>query len=355
MSTVFKGTETNYTTIDAPFEPAPNNSYVSGAAISWPQSPYNGGLSSYWRVYTGTISAWYYASSLAHSAAVGPGTVLTDYYLHRIARYHSEDIWYATIQLAGVWSNSNTKGIFYFDYADYPSANTVRKMMILTDDSPIDITNFTARIVKWEQPTSAHTLNSLDEQLKDRWLVSDDYTLATYYATNTPSSRTSDFEGSVTATYSTDGPGGYILQSPQSLVLGLSGFATDVMFGGQQVSSIHLNGKKVWYSSIYRKIRTTTQQEPVITSSDYPENILIFAQDTKNLLYYTGGRWHIVSHDGLRQIVVVESQSEATSSGTYTLRNSKAGTVVPDNSLLYAKDTANLLIYMGGKWHIIEN
>lgn len=346
MSTVFKGTETNYTTIDAPFEPAPNNSYVSGAGTTWPQSPHNGGLSSYWRIRAGVVPAWHYASSLAHAAFVG-SSLTTDYYLHRIARYFSEDIWYAAKQDPGVWGVSNTKGIFYFDYAQYSSAPTVRKMMILTDDSPIVITNFTARIVKWEKPTLAHTLNSLDEQLKDRWLVSDDYTLATYYATNTPSYRTSDFEGSVTATYSIDGAGGYpppVLQSPQSLVLGLSGFATDVMFGGQQVSSIHLNGKKVWYSSIYRKIRTATQQEPVITSSDYPENILIFAQDTKNLLYYTGGNWHIVSHDGLRQIVVVESQSEATSSTTY-----------PDNSLLYAKDTTNLLIYMGGNWHIIEN
>lgn len=345
MGTIFKGTETNYTTIDAPFEPAPNNTTTGGAATTWPSSPTNNGYSSYYRILnTGT---WRYASSTYTNAMVGPAGNMGPelYYLHRIAKRipaPGGDIWPAVVNgPAGGY-----EGYFYFEYANTPTANTVRKMMLLVDDSPIDPTNFYARIVKWEKPTLSHVA-TLDTQLQNRWLINDDYTSATYYATNTPSLKTSDFEASVTATYSIDGTGGYpppIPQSPQNLVLGLSGFATDVMFGDRQVSSIHLNGKEVWYSSTYNKIRTAMQQGPVITSSDYPENTLVFARDTRNLLYYTGGNWHVVGHDGLNQIVVVEYQSEATSSTTY-----------PDNSLLYAKDTTNLLIYMGGNWHIIEN
>ena len=114
------------------------------------------------------------------------------------------------------------------------------------------------------------------------------------------------------------------------------------MFGGQLVNEVWLNGSMVWEREF--SLITVEIQADALASTSYDENTLVFALDTKNLLFYMDGNWHVISHDGLNQITVMSTQAAALSSTSH-----------PENTVLYAQDTANLLIYMDGNWHVIEN
>ena len=60
--------------------------------------------------------------------------------------------------------------------------------------------------------------------------------------------------------------------------------AKDVMFGGQLVNEVWLNGSMVWEREF--SLITVEIQADTLASTSYDENTLVLALDTKNLLFY---------------------------------------------------------------------
>jgi len=168
MGTVYQGTTGTFQRITAPFEPAENR-VGTGAIESWPTTS---GNSSYARIYLSPN--FRYRSSTPSNLNFGLGTGV-----HNFWSYAS-----STITL----ENQPTYDYFYY-YKEKPSTggnpSFLKKMNLVGTD--IDLNDFTATIVRWD--------DSLDTRLKERWLVSSDFTSATYYAIETPTvNYTGDWE-----------------------------------------------------------------------------------------------------------------------------------------------------------------
>ncbi len=173
MGTVYQGTTGTFQRITAPFEPSPNQGGTSGAYYTWPTSV-NG---SYWQPIGG-----YFASSLHYSAQLGNSWTAENggYKLWNMTSLFTDNIW------TGSNYDNYTPQRFGF-YAAIAQYKVWKQMNLVGSD--IDLDDFTATIERWD--------SSLDTRLKERWLVSSDFTTARYFAIETPTYvRTSDFEQS---------------------------------------------------------------------------------------------------------------------------------------------------------------
>ena len=196
---IFQGTESSFVVIESPFVPGPNLStacgsitrginggsdgrkypgysyFRSGYRISYPKGYFY--ISSLCQTGTQVVGPFYCDNWLTRAWPRSGGTTRPD--LHAISNCDHSGNWYAefytvsTINGFQFWTSKGSNGMSLQKAMVFVEDQTkINQEDLYSENNP---TGFRARIIPWVSGTH-------DELLKQRWLLSSDAKLATYYA-----------------------------------------------------------------------------------------------------------------------------------------------------------------------------